>query len=64
MPEKDKRVHIGDGAYVSDDGYHLILESGITGGEYNQIYLEQGCLNNLDKWRREHWDLADDEKET
>lgn len=42
--------YIGDGVYVSHDGYHVWLET-LGGGPHHQIGLEPAVFNALIKYR-------------
>ena len=43
--EKDKSVYIGDGVYVSNDGYHIWLS--VNSHENKVVALEPNVMENL-----------------
>ena len=50
MSEPEREEYIGDGVYVSHDGWHYCLRApGVPGGE-SIIYLEEPALRNLESF--------------
>lgn len=50
-PEEGKEVYIGDGVYVTHDGYQLWLRTG--DGNNQRIALEPACVQALVAYARQ-----------
>ena len=53
LPERDKETYLGDGLYVSFDGYHVWLRAPRT-GEDHRIALEPMVYQTLLGWLADH----------
>jgi len=50
-PEKR---HIGDGAFVEFDGYHIVLTTSDGIRDTNRVCLDPGVVAMFDLWMKEH----------
>ena len=49
LPEKDVETYLGDGLYVSFDGWHIKLRAPRIGGDHF-VGMERDVYRNLLKW--------------
>jgi len=49
-PPPHRKQYLGDGVYVSDDGYHVILTTSDGISETNTIFLDDDVLAALTKF--------------
>lgn len=53
MSDGEKKRYIGDGVYVEDQGFHIVLTTEDGMGASNTIYLEDVVALNLVRFLRE-----------
>jgi hypothetical protein len=47
------KKYLGDGVYLENDGWHLILTTSNGLSETNRIYLDPRCVENLLEYIKE-----------
>lgn len=50
MSELKDKIYVGDGVYLSNDGYHLVLTTEDAYGASNTIYLEPEMLKTIQNY--------------